>query len=113
MKQNIKGIHKILNLHGSLNDIVFLEHFYLISTLKNYLLTKKGENLIVEFFNRYTSCIEEQILIIYYLLEKESAFLLYFKEPLIVMENLISLLEKKISNKNILLKKRKNLLIKG
>ena len=98
MNSNINGLHKILLLQGPLNDIIFLEHFYLISILKSYLLTKKGEILLCDFLERYTSSIEEKILLIYYLLETESSFLLYFKEPLKVIENYVSLLEK--NNKN-------------
>lgn len=104
MYQNIETIHKILMLHGSCNDTIFLEHFYLISVLKSHLLTKNGENLLSDFLNTYTSNIEEQLLIIYYLLEKESAFCLYFKEPLKIITNFVSQLEKKTSNQDSFLK---------
>ena len=104
MYQNIDVIHKVLTLHGSCNDMIFLEHFYVISVLKSYLLTKKGESLLRDFLDNYANNIEEQLLIVYYLLENESAFCLYFKEPLKTITNFISQLEAKVSNQDSFLK---------
>lgn len=90
-------VHKLLTLQGPLNDMIFLEHYYFISTLKSYLLTKNGQNLIFEFMNTYS--IEEQLLVIHYFLEKESAFCIYFKTPLKVLEKYLNLLEKNTNKK--------------